>query len=58
MNYQLETVLVLTAVAAASAVPGVFLLLRRMALVSDAISHVLLLEFFTSSGAGTLVRAG
>ena len=43
MNDQLETVLVLVAVAAACAVPGVFLLLRRMALASDAISHVLLL---------------
>jgi len=43
MNYQLETVLVLAAVAAACAVPGVFLLLRRMALAADAISHVLLL---------------
>jgi manganese/zinc/iron transport system permease protein len=42
MNYQLETVLVLAAVAAACAVPGVFLLLRRMALAADAISHVLL----------------
>ncbi|MGL6095896.1 MAG: metal ABC transporter permease, partial [Fimbriiglobus sp.] len=35
--------LVLAAVAAACAVPGVFLVLRRMALVGDAISHVLLL---------------
>jgi manganese/zinc/iron transport system permease protein len=43
MNPQLETVFVLCAVAAACAVPGVFLLLRRMALASDAISHVLLL---------------
>jgi manganese/zinc/iron transport system permease protein len=42
MNPQLETILVLAAVAAACAVPGVFLLLRRMALASDAISHVLL----------------
>ena len=40
---QLETILVVVAVAAACAVPGVFLLLRRMALASDAISHVLLL---------------
>jgi hypothetical protein len=43
MISQIETVLVLAAVAAACAVPGVFLLLRRMALASDAISHVLLL---------------
>jgi manganese/zinc/iron transport system permease protein len=33
---------VMAVVAAACAVPGVFLLLRRMALVADAISHVLL----------------
>jgi manganese/zinc/iron transport system permease protein len=36
-------VLVLAVVAAACAVPGVFLVLRRMALVSDAIGHTLLL---------------
>jgi manganese/zinc/iron transport system permease protein len=35
--------LVLAAVAAACAIPGVFLVLRRMSLVSDAIGHVLLL---------------
>lgn len=34
--------------AAACAVPGVFLLLRRLALVSDAISHVLLLGIVTA----------
>lgn len=34
--------MLLACVGAACAVPGVFLLLRRMALVSDAISHVLL----------------
>ncbi len=39
----LELTLVLASVAAACAVPGVFLVLRRMALVSDAIGHVLLL---------------
>jgi manganese/zinc/iron transport system permease protein len=39
---QTETTLLAMAVAAACAVPGVFLVLRRMALVSDAISHVLL----------------
>jgi manganese/zinc/iron transport system permease protein len=38
-----EVMLVLVVVAAACAVPGCFLVLRRMALVSDAISHVLLL---------------
>jgi manganese/zinc/iron transport system permease protein len=36
-------ILVLAVVAAACALPGVFLVLRRMALVSDAIGHVLLL---------------
>ncbi len=36
------TAVVLALVAAACALPGVFLLLRRMALVSDAIGHVLL----------------
>lgn len=36
-------ILILAVVAAACAVPGVFLVLRRMALVSDAIGHVLLL---------------
>jgi manganese/zinc/iron transport system permease protein len=38
-----DLVLVLAVVAAACAVPGVFLVLRRMALVSDAIGHTLLL---------------
>jgi manganese/zinc/iron transport system permease protein len=38
-----ETVLVMVAVSAACAVPGVFLVLRRMVLVGDAMSHVLLL---------------
>lgn len=38
-----ETVSVMAVVAAACAVPGVFLVLRRMVLVGDAISHVLLL---------------
>jgi len=44
MSYAAEIalVLVLVAVAAACALPGVFLVLRRMALVSDAIGHVLL----------------
>ena len=39
---QLEMILVLACVGAACAVPGVFLVLRRVALVADAISHVLL----------------
>jgi manganese/zinc/iron transport system permease protein len=38
-----ETVYTMAAVAAACAVPGVFLVLRKMVLVGDAISHVLLL---------------
>jgi manganese/zinc/iron transport system permease protein len=38
-----DLVLVLAVVAAACAVPGVFLVLRRMALVSDAIGHTLIL---------------
>jgi manganese/zinc/iron transport system permease protein len=42
MSPQVELALLLVAVAAACAVPGTFLVLRRMALVSDAISHVLL----------------
>jgi manganese/zinc/iron transport system permease protein len=40
---ELETAAVIVAVAAACAVPGVFLVLRRMVMVGDAISHVLLL---------------
>ena len=43
MNYELEIILVLVVVAVACALPGSFLVLRRMSLVSDAISHVLLL---------------
>lgn len=42
MSAQTEAVLLVMAVAAACAVPGVFLLLRRLVLVGDAISHVLL----------------
>ena len=38
-----DLILTLSVVAAACAVPGVFLVLRRMSLVSDAIGHVLLL---------------
>ncbi|MBX3399618.1 MAG: metal ABC transporter permease [Gemmataceae bacterium] len=39
----IDTMLVMAAVAAACAVPGVFLVLRKMVLVGDAMSHVLLL---------------
>lgn len=42
MSAELEITLVLVAVAVSCALPGVFLVLRRMSLVSDAISHVLL----------------
>jgi manganese/zinc/iron transport system permease protein len=42
MTFQAELMLVLVVVAAACALPGTFLVLRRMALVSDAIGHVLL----------------
>lgn len=42
MIEHLPLILLLASVGAACAVPGVFLVLRRVALVSDAISHVLL----------------
>jgi manganese/zinc/iron transport system permease protein len=42
MSYEAELILVLVVVAAACALPGTFLVLRRMSLVSDAIGHVLL----------------
>lgn len=42
MPFVVELTLVLVVVAAACAVPGVFLVLRRVSLVSDAIGHVLL----------------
>ncbi len=42
MNSLLELALVLSLVAAACALPGVFLVLRRAAMTSDAIGHVLL----------------
>ncbi len=42
MSYVTEIALVLVVVSVACALPGAFLLLRRMSLVSDAISHVLL----------------
>jgi manganese/zinc/iron transport system permease protein len=41
--FQFEIQLVAVVVAAACALPGVFLVLRRMALMSDAISHAILL---------------
>lgn len=45
---QLEVQLVAVAAAVACAVPGVFLLLRRLALMSDAISHTVLLGIVVS----------
>ena len=43
VNPRLEITLVLVAAAVACALPGVFLVLRRLSLVSDAIGHVMLL---------------
>lgn len=43
MSPQLEVQLIAVLVAAACAIPGVFLVLRRMAMLSDAISHTVLL---------------
>jgi len=42
MNAQVEIQLIAAVVAAACAIPGVFLVLRKMALISDAISHSIL----------------
>src|SRR5690625_7530298 len=42
-SVQLEIQLIAAVVAVACALPGVFLVLRRMALISDAISHSILL---------------
>ncbi|MFB0943386.1 MAG: metal ABC transporter permease, partial [Patiriisocius sp.] len=39
---QIEIQLIAALVAAACAIPGVFLVLRKMALISDAISHSIL----------------
>ena len=40
---QLEIILIASAVAVACAIPGVFLVLRQMSMMSDAISHAILL---------------
>jgi manganese/zinc/iron transport system permease protein len=45
---QIEIQLIATVVAVACALPGVFLVLRRMALMSDAISHTVLLGIVLS----------
>lgn len=42
MDAQIEIQLIATVVAIACAIPGVFLVLRKMALISDAISHSIL----------------
>ncbi|MEM8922045.1 MAG: metal ABC transporter permease [Actinomycetota bacterium] len=47
MSPQVEIVLIAAVVAAACALPGVFLVLRRMAMMSDAISHTVLLGIVT-----------
>ena len=41
-NPQIEIQLIAALVAVACAIPGVFLVLRKMALISDAISHSIL----------------
>lgn len=45
---QLEIILLASIVATACVLPGVFLVLRRMALMSDAISHAILLGIVTA----------
>lgn len=42
MTSQQEVQLIAAVIAAACALPGVFLVLRRMAMMSDAISHTVL----------------
>ena len=42
MDAQVEIQLIAAVVAIACAIPGVFLVLRKMALISDAISHSIL----------------
>ena len=60
---QLEIQLIAIVVAAACAMPGVFLVLRRMSLMSDAISHAILLGivlafFYTKTLASPLLILG
>ena len=62
-SHQLEIQLIAAVVAAACALPGVFLVLRRLALMSDAISHAILLGivlafFVTENLASPLLIAG
>ncbi|MFN2103750.1 MAG: metal ABC transporter permease, partial [Candidatus Promineifilaceae bacterium] len=42
-DFQLQIQLIAIVTAVACALPGVFLVLRRMAMMSDAISHTVLL---------------
>ena len=48
MSAQFEIMVIAAIVAAACALPGVFLVLRGMALMSDAISHAVLLGVVVS----------
>ena len=62
-SHQVEIQLIAAVVAAACALPGVFLVLRRLALMSDAISHSILLGivvgfFLTENLASPLLIAG
>lgn len=47
-TFDIEIQLLAAVIAAACALPGVFLVLRRMAMMSDAVSHVLLLGIVVS----------
>ena len=57
MNASLEIQLIAIVVAVACALPGVFLVLRQMAMLSDAISHAILpgivLVFFLTEDLGS-----
>lgn len=48
MSAQIEIMIIATIVAVACAIPGVFLVLRRMAMMSDAITHTILLGIIGS----------
>ena len=43
MNAQTEILLIITVVSVACSIPGVFLVLRRMSMTADAITHTVLL---------------
>ncbi|MCC7452368.1 MAG: metal ABC transporter permease [Anaerolineae bacterium] len=62
-TFQFDILLIASVTAVACALPGVFLILRRMALMSDAISHVVLLGivlafFLTGDLSSPLVLVG